>query len=256
MRLPHLLGFLAGLAALIAALPAAAERLVVSMSTHQVLINPSFTGAEPVLFGAIERDRDSGAAPSGFDAVVTVIGPRENVVTRHKERVIGIWVNAQSRTFFDVPAYLAVLSNRPLAAIAGSDTLQRLQIGLAQTPLATNAAEDPETAAFRAAFLRLNRENRLYREEANAVTFLTANLFRAAIELPANAPIGNYEVDVKLFADGTLVTRQTSAIEVVKVGFEQFVASAARDHGFAYGVATAMLALLTGWVGSLVFRRD
>jgi uncharacterized protein (TIGR02186 family) len=256
MRVPRVLGFMAGLAALIIASPAKAERLVVSMSTHQVLINPSFTGAAPVLFGAIERDRDVGAAPNGFDAVVTVIGPRQDVVTRHKERVIGIWVNAQSRTFFDVPAYLAVLSNRPLAAIAGIDTLQRLQIGLAQTPLPTNAAEDPETGAFRAAFLRLNRENRLYREEANAVTFLTGNLFRAGIELPANAPIGNYEVDVKLFADGTLVTRQTSAIEVVKVGFEQFVASAARDQGFAYGVATAMLALLTGWIGSLVFRRD
>ena len=61
---------------------------------------------------------------------------------------------------------------------------------------------------------------------------------------------------MKLFADGALLTRQTSAIEIVKVGFEQFVASAAREHGFAYGLATATLALLTGWAGSIVFRRD
>jgi len=122
--------------------------------------------------------------------------------------------------------------------------------------MASDAADDPATDAFRAAFLRLNREHGLYREEANAVTFLTPELFRAAIELPANAPIGNYEVDVKLFADGVLLARQTSAIEIVKVGFEQFIASAAREHGLAYGLATATLALLTGWAGALVFRRD
>src|SRR5205823_9137127 len=122
--------------------------------------------------------------------------------------------------------------------------------------LNSDAADDPITDAFRAAFLQRNQEPGVYLEEANALTFPPPNLFRAAIELPANAPIGSYEVDVKLFADGVLLTRQTSAIEIVKVGFEQFVASAARDHGIAYGLATATLALLTGWIGSIVFRRD
>ena len=256
MMLGRLTWFAATVAALAAAAPAHAERLVVSLSAHRVLINSSFTGAEPVLFGVIERDAASVARRSGYDVVVTVTGPRQDVVTRQKQRVVGVWVNAQSRTFFEVPAYLAVLSNRSLAAIAGADTLQRLQIGIARTPVASVAADDPTTDAFRAAFLRLNREHGLYREEANAVTFLTPDLFRAAIELPANAPIGNYEVDVKLFADGVLLARQTSAIEIVKVGFEQFVASAAREHGLAYGLATATLALLTGWAGSIVFRRD
>jgi uncharacterized protein (TIGR02186 family) len=254
MMFGRLTWFAAAVAALAAAAPADAERLVVSLSAHRVLINSSFTGAEPVLFGVIERDAASVTRRSGYDVVVTATGPRQDVVTRQKQRVLGIWVNAQSRTFFEVPAYLAVLSNRSLAAIAGADTLQRLQIGIARTP--TAAADDPTTDAFRAAFLRLNREHGLYREEANAITFLTPDLFRAAIELPANAPIGNYEVDVKLFADGVLLARQTSAIEIVKVGFEQFVASAAREHGLAYGLATATLALLTGWAGSIVFRRD
>jgi uncharacterized protein (TIGR02186 family) len=248
--------FAVALAAFALAAPVHAERLVVSLSAHRVLINPSFTGAEPVLFGAIERDAASATRRSGYDVVVTVTGPRQDVVTRQKGRVVGIWVNANSRTFFDVPSYLAVLSNRPFSTIASPETLQRLQIGLAQLPMTSNAADEPGTVAFRAALVRLNREHGLYREEANAITFLTPNLFRTAIELPANAPIGNYEIDVKLFADGVLMTRQTSAIEIVKVGFEQFVASAAREYGFAYGLATATLALLTGWVGSIVFRRD
>ena len=34
------------------------------------------------------------------------------------------------------------------------------------------------------------------------MTFLTPTVFRAAIPLPADVPIGNYAIDVKLFADG------------------------------------------------------
>ena len=109
---------------------------------------------------------------------------------------------------------------------------------------------------FRAALVRLMRERGLYSEESNAVTFLTPTLFRAAISLPAQVPIGNYNVDVKLFADGNLIAHTDSAFEIVKVGFEQFVVNAARDHGLLYGLATAMMALLTGWIASVAFRRD
>ena len=81
-------------------------------------------------------------------------------------------------------------------------------------------------------------------------------LFRAEIRLPAEAPFGSYDADVKLFAGGNMIVRVNSAFEVVKVGFEQFVASAARDYGLLYGIATVMMALATGWFASVVFRRD
>jgi uncharacterized protein (TIGR02186 family) len=88
------------------------------------------------------------------------------------------------------------------------------------------------------------------------VTFLTPNLFRAGIRLPAEALVGSYEVEIKLFADGTNIARTSSALEVVKVGVEQFVATAARDYGLLYGLGTTLMALLTGWFASVVFRRD
>jgi uncharacterized protein (TIGR02186 family) len=109
---------------------------------------------------------------------------------------------------------------------------------------------------FREALIRLKVAHGLYREEANAVTFLTPNLFRAAIPLPAAAPIGTYNVDVKLLADGALIGRATSAFEVFKAGFEQIVAETAHRHAFLYGVLTAMMALFTGWLASVIFRRD
>jgi len=240
--------------------PARAERLITTLSTSRVLISSNFTGADVVLFGSVERDAQTVARRGVYDIVVTVTGPRETVVTYRKERVFGVWVNADSRTFVKAPSYLTVLANRTINDIADVNTLRRTQTGLARTLLpqeiSGDIADSTRDDPFRQAFLRLKIERGLYREIQNGVTFLTPALYRAAIPIPDNAPTGLYEVDVKLFADGALLTRQQTALEIVKVGFEQFVASAAREHGLFYGLATALMALLTGWLASVVFRND
>ncbi|MGA2125219.1 MAG: TIGR02186 family protein [Xanthobacteraceae bacterium] len=241
--------------AIAAASPAAAERLVFALSSHRVLINSSFAGAELVLFGTVEPNGTVRQNPS-YDIVVAVTGPRQDVVTRQKERVLAIWVNVDSRTFIDTPAYLAVLTNREIDAIASQETLRRQQIGIDNTVISGDSGGIVNNDPFRAAFLRLNRQHGLYREDHKGVTFLTPNLFRAGIQLPASSPIGIYRVEVKLFLDGKLLASQDSALEIVKVGFEQFVAGAARDHGFLYGLATVTLAIMTGWLAAVVFRRD
>lgn len=239
---------------------ARAESLVTSLSTHYVRITANFTGADLVLFGSVERDARTVARRGGYDIIVTVTGPRQTFVTRRKERVFGIWMNVESRTFVDAPSYLAVLSNRPLTEVTSDLVLRRLQSGLDQLLLPQEISGDIGDVSrddpLRAAFLRTKRNEGLYREAPDSVTFLTPTLFRSAIPLPDNVPTGIYEVDVKLFADGALLARQTSALEVVKSGFEQFVATAARDYGFLYGLATALMALGTGWLASIVFRRD
>jgi uncharacterized protein (TIGR02186 family) len=261
VKICHVLRTAVALAALVAAAaPAGAERLITSLSNHRVLVTPSYAGEELVLFGAVERDAQTVARRSGYDVVITVTGPRRTVVTWRKERVLGIWVNADPRVFDNAPTYLAVLASRPLDQIATKDVLRRLQIGLDYFLLPQRIGADTADVVandpFRTAFLRLRAEEGLYREEPNAVTFLTPNLFRAGIPLPAAVPVGTYEIDVKLFADGAMIARTPSALEIIKVGFEQFVADAARHHSLLYGFATAMLALFTGWFASVVFRRD
>ena len=164
-----------------------------------------------VLFGSVERDAQTVARRGGYDIVVTVTGPRENIITYRKQRVLGIWVNADSRTFVKAPSYLTVLSNRTINDIADINTLRRTQTGLARMLLpqeiAGDIADSIRDDPFRQAFLRLKIERGLYRETQNGVTFLTPALFRAAIPIPDNAPTGNYDIDVKLFADGALLTR-------------------------------------------------
>ncbi|CAN5466145.1 TIGR02186 family protein [soil metagenome] len=240
--------------------PARAENLIVSVSNHRITVTPNYSGEELVLFGSIERDAKSQPPGTVYDIVVTVGGPRADMVTRRKERKLGIWINVDSREFIQVPSYLGIFANRPIDNIASPDVQRRQQIGMPSFALpqrmgpdvANTVANDP----FRTAFVRLRTDNGLYREQTSAVTFLTPTLFRTGIPLPAEVAIGTYAIDIKLFANGAFLTRTETAFEIVKVGFEQFVANSARHHGLLYGLATAMMAIMTGWLASVIFRRD
>jgi uncharacterized protein (TIGR02186 family) len=249
-----------GLTAGLAVPQARAERLIVSVSNHRVTVTPNYSGEELVLFGSVEKDAETPAARSGYDLVVTIMGPRADMVTRRKERKFGIWINADYRQFLKVPSYLAVFANRPFDAIASTEVERRQQLGLNNVLLTQRVGPDYADVVpndpFRRAFVRLRSEHGLYREDTSAVTFLTPTLFRTGIPLPAEVPIGTYQVEIKLFSDGALVTRTETAFEIVKVGFEQFVATSARQSGFIYGLVTAAMALMTGWMASIVFRKD
>ena len=251
---------LVGLAAALPATSAAAERLIVSVSNHRVTVTPNYSGEELVLFGSVEKDADTPASRASYDLVVTIIGPRADMVTRRKERRFGIWINADYRQFLQVPSYLAVFANRPLDDIAAAEVQRRQQLGLNNMILTQRVGPDYADVVpndpFRSAFVRLRRESGLYREDTSAVTFLTPTLFRTGIPLPAAVPIGTYEVEIKLFSNGMFIAKTESAFEIVKVGFEQFVATNARQNGFIYGLITTAMALMSGWMASIVFAKD
>lgn len=246
---------------LLTGIPAArAERLIVSVSNHRVTVTPNYSGEELVLFGSVERDATTPSDRTNYDLVVTVLGPRADMVTRRKERRFGIWINTDYRQFLEVPTYLALFANRPFEEITSPETARRQQLGLNNVLLTQRVGIDYADVvpndAFRSAFIRLRSARGLYREDPAAVTFLTPTLFRTGIPLPAEVPIGTYHVEIKLFANGAFVTRTDTAFEIVKVGFEQFVATTARQNGFLYGLATAAMALMSGWAASIVFRKD
>ena len=244
--------------ALAAAAPARSESLVASLSTSRVQITSNYTGASIVVFGAIEKDAQTIARAGSYDIVVTVRGPRAALVVREKEPMGPIWLNRERQPFPDVPLYIAVLSSRRVEEITTDALRNRLKVGLEAIVNAPDFTYSRGGAdrPFRAALLRLQKQERLYIESGRGVTFLTSSLFRAPVPIPAIAPPGNYEVDVVLFADSVMLARSQTNFELVKTGFEQEVAAIARDWSLLYGLLVAATALMFGWIASVIFRRD
>ena len=166
-RIPLTLAALA-LGVALAASPARAERLIASVSNHRVTVTPNYSGEELVLFGSVEKDAQTPANRANYDLVVTVSGPRADMVTRRKERRFGIWINTDSRQFLKVPSYLALFSNRPFDAIASPEVQRRQQLGLNNVLLTQRVGPDYADVVpadpFRRAFVRLRSEHGLYRE--------------------------------------------------------------------------------------------
>ncbi len=243
---------------LVGTMSAKAETLITSLSNHRVLINSNYTGTQIAVFGAIERDAQTVARATGYDVVVTIRGPRQFLTVREKERLGPVWINQEQQKFPSVPAYLAVLTSRPIEEITSAQLRQRQKVGLgaivnaADFTMHRNGADTP----FREALHRLKAQEGLYLEDERGVTFLTPDIFRASIPLPATAPPGNYEVDVTLFADTVILARTNTNFELVKTGFEEQVGSIARDWSLFYGLATAVIAIFFGWLANVIFRRD
>jgi uncharacterized protein (TIGR02186 family) len=237
---------------------ARAETLITSLSNHRVLINSNYTGTLIAVFGAIERDAQTVARGTGYDVVVTVRGPRQFLTVREREPLGPIWINQEQQKFPSVPAYISVLSSRSLAEITSEQLRQRQKIGLGAIVNATDFTNQRAGAdkPFREALYRIKAQEGLYLEDERGVTFLTPDIFRASIPLPATAPPGNYDVEVTLFADTVILARTTTNFELVKTGFEEQVGAVARDWSLFYGLATAAIALFFGWLANLIFRRD
>lgn len=226
------------------------------ISTREIAIQSNFTGIEILIFGSV--DFSDARTPGGgtYDVIAVVRGPTEPVVVRKKERVAGIWVNGPGKAYANVPGFYAVLSSRPVRAIASDETLKDLGIGFSDLDFGRYTKGDPQEQAFRSAMIRLKEDQELYQEDYNGVRFIGRSLFRATVALPVNVPTGRYTVDVHLFRDGDVVSKSLGSLEVTKAGIEAFLHTLAFEHPFFYGVLGVVIAMFSGLIGWFAFRRD
>ncbi len=103
--------------------------LVPEVSQHEVQVRQGFTGTELLLFGAILTP-DGTRAGRDYDIVVVLKGPTQSIVVREKQKVAGIWINADSAGFRSAPSYYAVASSRPIRQIVDEKTAAIYEFGL------------------------------------------------------------------------------------------------------------------------------
>lgn len=257
----------AGLAALAAvAAPAAAQDIAVALTTPAVEVDAGFAGARVVLFGALTGPDAPGANDDATptDIVAVVRGPETTFSIRPIERDGMIWVKGPA-VRLDAPGLLLTHSSRPLDDIAPPELRRVLMItadagDLARDAAATNPAaaarlEARGRDAFGEAFIAASRIAGAMRDRPNAVTTHKGALFSIEIDLPPTTPLGAYRVDVYLFSEGALVSRDSAALVVNKVGLERRIYDLAHERPIAYGIACVAVSLLAGWLAALAFRK-
>ena len=253
------------LACLLLIAPAAAQPsetgsdLPAAVAEEQITVSSDYRGSFVTVFGVNPDRRGRG------DVVVVVRGPATRASVMRKRRVLGLWVNGDPVRFSEAPSFFAVLSNRPLRAIASPQQIWRHQLdpaATAQLESAVPAGGDP--SAYRAALVRLRRAQGLYQEysgrpiqdQRGGLTTYRGGLFRAVVRLPANAPIAQYHADAYVFREGRLISSQRNIpISISRVGIERRIHNLASNASLLYGLVTVMLALAAGWIAAVFFRR-
>jgi uncharacterized protein (TIGR02186 family) len=244
----RLLAALLWLAALFG--PAQTEELVSTLSDGEIEITSNFTGSRIVVFGAV-LDPTPGAA---YEVAVVVQGPPQDLVARRKDRVLGVWINREAEEFFHVPSYYVVHLSENYDLAAAPEQRARYRLGLANLPFVRNAYT-PDAAAFAQALIGIQSERGLFVARRDAIEFLASNVFRTTFYLPATIPTGLYHVSVYVFRRGALLAAEVQSLVIEKSGYSDRIARFAQDQPLAYGLVTVALAMMTGWIASIVFRR-
>ncbi|MBW8908623.1 MAG: TIGR02186 family protein [Mesorhizobium sp.] len=234
------------------------EGIQIGLSTDAVSITAGFSGADLTIFGSLENPDPLVARQGRYDVIVVLEGPPRPVVVRRKDRVLGVWVNLESETFENVPMSYSVATTRPLQDIAEPSKYKQLSLG--PQNLYMMPADESDSPATIEEFTKALRERKtatgLYSENIGGVQFLSQNLFRATVRLAPNVPVGTHKARAFLFKSGLFIKESSAQLEIRKSGFEQSVFRVAHEYSFLYGVFAVSLAMITGWLGRLVFRKD
>jgi uncharacterized protein (TIGR02186 family) len=234
------------------------ETIEIGMSTNEIAITSDFTGADLTIFGTLTNTDGFLQQIGQYDIIVTLEGPKIEATVRRKANVFGIWINTEQMTFADVPQSYSMTSTRVIDSITTGQQLNSINVGIDHIRLfAANYIGDVNALDdFRAAFRRQMLASGLYQSNPGGVRFVSPSLFKATLRLPANVPNGVHTVHAYLFKSGVFLMETKLPLRVVKTGIEQSVTSAAYDESLLYGAVAVGLALLIGWAGSVIFRKD
>lgn len=236
-------------------LGAAQPKLVPDVSQREVEIQYSFTGADLLLFGAIVYP--GGVRPNKpTDVVVVLKGPDQSILMREKQKIAGMWVNAESARFRSAPSFYAMASSRPIRDIVDERTAAIYEMGLDKLQLSPASLNDSvEIERFQAGLVDLRERSGLFVERPGSVEISDGVLYRARLPLSARVIVGDYTAETFLVQDGRVVAAAVRDITIRKSGFERFMAVAAQDWSLLYGLFVVAMAVGMGWAAGAIARR-
>lgn len=247
--MPHLMTLVCILV-ICAIAPLCAYALSADLSQRQIDITSAYAGADVALFGI---------APQEHDVIVVTTGPPGRITVRHKQPVLGVWVNRGSMTFQNVPRFYAVSSSRPLIDLLPADQLRAQTIGLDTLEFVTATSADqnhPAHAHYAEALVRSQQKKGLFQSAAGQIERVGDQLFRATLSLPATAPAGEYTISVMAVQQNRIVDETTLRLTVAQTGLIADTQHFVYRHGIWHGVLMLIVALALGAGGYMLLRRE
>lgn len=235
------------------------ERVEADVSTRSVAVTSSFVGTEIIIFGSVDNSRQPTAESGLYDIAIVIEGTPTPIVARKKSRVAGLWINTASLTFEDVPSYYAIASTRPIEEITDAGVLVANEIGFNYVNMVARSGDKAPSATelgdFKQAVIRRKQHDNLYQKSDYGVAFIGRSLFRSAIALPANVPVGPLVTHVYLFKEGRLLGKHSSKVNLQREGIERYLHDFAFDYPLFYGIFAVLIAVLAGLIASSLFKK-
>lgn len=233
------------------------EGIQIGLSTDTIYITSDFSGADLTIFGALENPNTQVLRQGRYDIVVVLEGPPRPTVVRKKTRVLGMWINTESVAFKDVPASYSVAMTRQPQDITDPSSYRRLALRASNLFLqpVSPATDETTLVEFSDALRKRKNDAGLFAERIGGVQFLSQSLFRATLYLAPHVPVGTHRARAFLFRNGVFIKETSTNLTIRKAGLEQRLYEYAQTSGFTYGIFAVLLAMLTGWLGSIIFRK-
>ena len=239
--------------ALLLALPAWSEEVVLGLSSDQVSIDTNFDGSEILIFGAVKREEPAQDEPR-LQVIVTVAGPSEAVTVRRKEKRFGIWVNVDAVEVDYAPSFYAVSSSTLLGLSITETEDQRHSVSIPRAIRSVGAPMNiTDSESFSEALIRIKSKSNQYQLNEGTVSVDEQTLFRTAVKLPAALTEGVYATRIFLTRGGEVVSKYETSIFVRKVGMERWLYRLSRENAFLYGLMSLAIAIAAGWGASAIF---
>lgn len=239
---------------LFSAVPATAQRLegpdrpvmAAGIAEDRIDVEVNYSDSSVIVFAATPQPENE---TSGI--AIALVGPMA------KQKMIrATKTGDQTIEFVAAPQVLAIGAEPVVASTVSEDAM--IEAGLnAQATALPNVAQllSPDLPDWRAAFVNLKMEQGLYTFGNTRFRHFEGGLRRATIDLPKNAPPGEYTVRAVAFRDGRVVGESRQSFTLARSGLDATLFDLSRQHGLIYGFVAVLLGVLVGAVAAWVGRK-
>ena len=227
----------------------AKDNLVTDLSESTVEISSTFSGADILLFGAYDGQKND-------DIIVVVSGQNGNIKVDRKEKKFGIWMITKSMKFTNIPKYYYIASNRKIKDITNTTEIKKRKLDFNSFELKNDKIDyNNLDKKWYEALKRNMKKKQFWKIEENSIKLNKNTLFRKTLSLPSNVSTGMYNVKILHYRKGNLISQEKSKIKIDKTGISANIYNVAQNFSAIYGIIAVIVALFFGWFTNFIFRR-